>query len=195
MHHDPFDPLPPFAGGGRAGASASGAGGEPRPDPQEFAPPRIDSRASFRAAVIWGVERAIAQGARRLTWSDPDFGSWPLDDPALLDVLAGWLRRPDRQLTLLAATFDELPRRHPRFVDWRRSWAHVVHGWQAPEDIAAGLPTLMHDDGSVLVRLVDSARWHGKASLDAREARLARDETDAFLQRSEPSFAANPLGL
>jgi hypothetical protein len=174
MHSDPFDPPMPAA---------------------EESPPVIDSRAGFHAALRWGVERAVARGARRLTWVDPDFASWPLDDAALLDALAGWLRRPDRQLMLLAATFDEVPRRHPRFVAWRRPWGHLVHGWQAPEDMSAAVPTLLHDDGPVLVRLIDPTHWRGRAALDAREARLVRDEVDALLQRSERSFAANPLGL
>jgi hypothetical protein len=61
--------------------------------------------------------------------------------------------------------------------------------------MSAAVPTLLHDDGPVLVRLIDPTHWRGRAALDAREARLVRDEVDALLQRSERSFAANPLGL
>lgn len=197
MQSDPFDLPTPAAGSGRDGAprpAAAAASATSRPSAADEAPV-IDSRAGFHAALRWGVERAVARGARRLTWVDPDFASWPLDDATLLDALAGWLRRPDRQLMLLAATFDEVPRRHPRFVAWRRPWVHVVHGWQAPEDMGAAVPTLLHDDGPVLVRLIDPTHWRGRAALDAREARLVRDEVDALLQRSERSFAANQLGL
>lgn len=195
MHRDPFDPPSSDAGSGRDGAPLTAATVASRLSAADACPPDIASRAGFHAALRWGVERAITRGARRLTWVDPDFAAWPLDDAALLDALAGWLRRPDRQLVLLASTFDEMPRCHPRFVAWRRPWAHMVHGWQAPEDMGGELPTLLHDDGPVLVKLIDPAHWRGRATLDAREARLARDEVDAVLQRSERSFAANPLGL
>ncbi len=198
MHRDPFDHPSSAADSGRDGEPLSAAFAAPavsRTPAADEAPPDIASRAGFRVALRWGIEHAITRGARRITWVGPDFAAWPLDDAALLDALAGWLRRPDRQLVLLASTFDDMPRRHPRFVAWRRPWAHVVHGWQAPEDLGGELPTLLHDDGALLVKLIDPVHWRGRATLDARAARLARDEVDAVLQRSERSFAANPLGL
>ena len=158
-------------------------------------PPVIDSPATFVAALHWGFAAAIERGARRIVAVDADFASWPLDDPALLERLGTWLRRPQRELVLVAATFDEMPRRHPRFVAWRQLRAHVIPGWQAPDDLDLPLPTLLLDDGPLLVRLIDPVHWRGRASLDARAARLQRDEIDALLQRSEPAFPANQLGL
>ena len=158
-------------------------------------PPVVDSPASFASALQWGFARAIDRGARRIVAVDADFAAWPLDDPALLERLGAWLRRPQRELVLLAATFDEMPRRHPRFVAWRQPRAHAIPGWQAPDDLDVPLPTLLLDDGPLLVRLIDPARWRGRASLDARAAKLQRDEIDALLQRSEPAFPANQLGL
>lgn len=158
-------------------------------------PPVIDSSAAFVAALHWGFARAIERGARRIVAVDADFASWPLDDPALLEPLAAWLRRPQRELVLLARTFDEVPRRHPRFVAWRQLRAHAVPGWQVPDDLDVPLPTLLLDDGPLLVRLIDPVRWRGRASLDAQAARLQRDEIDALLQRSEPAFPATHLGL
>lgn len=158
-------------------------------------PPVIDSPAAFVAALHWGFGRAIDRGARRIVAVDADFASWPLDDPALLERLGAWLRRPQRELVLVAATFDEVPRRHPRFVAWRQPRVHAIPGWQAPDDLDVPLPTLLLDDGPLLVRLIDPLRWRGRASLDAQAARLQRDEIDALLQRSEPAFPANHLGL
>jgi hypothetical protein len=164
--------------------------------PDAAAPaPLIDSRSGFEAALRWGVAQAMAHNARRLVAVDPDFVSWPLDDPTLLDGLTAWLRRPQRHLTLLATSFDEVPRRHPRFTAWRRIWSHAVSTWLAPDDLDRGLPTLLLDDGALMVRLVDPVHWRGRAGLDAEAARPYRDEIDAVLQRSESGFPPTQLGL
>lgn len=157
--------------------------------------PTIDTRAGFVAALHWGLAQAVARGARRIVCVDPDFADWPLDDPPWLEQLGPWLRLPQRELVLLAADFDGLPPRCPRFVAWRRTWAHAVSTWQVPPDLGAELPTLLLDDGPLLVRLFDRVHWRGSASLDAASARPYRDEIDAVVQRSEPAMPATQLGL
>lgn len=157
--------------------------------------PKITSRAEFTAAIAWGFEQAVAGGARRIVCVDPDFADWPLDDPALHERLTAWLRLPQRRLVLLAARFDEVPRRHPRFVAWRVHWSHAVEAFSPPESDAADLPCLLVDDTAISVQLVDRTHWRGRAERDARSARLVRDSIDAVLQRSEASFSVNRLGL
>jgi hypothetical protein len=161
------------------------------------AAPRIDSRRHFAEAIHWGFRRAMREGgpSRRIVCVDRDFVEWPLDAPELLDSLTAWLRGPQRQLILLAASYDEMPRRHARFVAWRRSFTHVVHPYVAPEDIAAALPTLLLDDDGTFVRLIDAVHWRGRAEADEREARPWREQIDALVQRSEPGFPAQTLGL
>jgi hypothetical protein len=105
------------------------------------------------------------------------------------------VRRPQRHLVLLAASYDEMALRHPRFTAWRRLWAHAVAPWQAPPDVESRLPTLLFDDGAVMIRVFDPVQWRGRVSLDAQAARPYRDEIDAVLQRSEPAFPAMRLGL
>jgi hypothetical protein len=157
--------------------------------------PKIDSRAGFEAALHWGFAQAIEADARRIVAVDRDFADWPLGDPALLDRLTAWVRLPQRQLVLLGSDWDEVPRRHARFMPWRRTWAHAIVAWQRPDDLDVELPTLLLDDGPLLVRLFDRERWRGRAELDARQARLVRDEIDAVLQRSTPALPATQLGL
>ena len=161
----------------------------------ENLPPVIDSRAAYRAALLWGFDTAIAQGARTITCVDADFVEWPLGDPALLAQLTGWLRLPQRNLVLLAAGYDEVPRQHPRFNAWRRDWTHAMQAWQAPPEMAATLPSLLLDDRSLSVHLVDATHWRGSARLDLRSAHLWHERVDTVLQRSERAFAANTLGL
>ncbi len=156
----------------------------------------FDTRAGWHAALLAGVVDAPAHGVRELVAVDADFADWPLDDPALLRALTDWLKRPQRRLVLLAARFDGVPLRHPRFTAWRRDWAHAVPAWQAAGDMAAELPSVLLDDAGLCVqRRVDSRRCEGRTQRDRRLAHAVRGEVDVFLQRSEPAFAANTLGL
>jgi len=160
-------------------------------------PPVLDSRAGFASAVLWGFRRAMREGGRtrRIVCVDRAFTDWPLDAPELLAQLTAWLRGSQRQLVLLAEHFDEVPRRHPRFVAWRRSFTHAVSPFAAPDDLAGQLPTLLLDDEGTLVRLIDSVHWRGRAVADARQALPWREQIDAVLQRSEAAFPAQSLGL
>ena len=158
-------------------------------------PPRIDSRESFDAALRWGFETAVANSARCLTCVASSLEDWPLDDPALLDRLTAWLRLPQRRLVLLAATYDGVPRRLPRLTGWRRDWAHAITALQPPPEVAADLPTLLIDDRSVAVHLIDPVHWRGRAAEDVRARLLWQEKVDAILQRSEPAFAVTTLGL
>lgn len=157
--------------------------------------PTIDSRSGFAAALQWGFQTAFDQGARRIVCSSPDFADWPFDDPALLQGLTAWLKRPQRRLQLLARSYDEVPRRYPRFNAWRVDWAHAIEGYVAPEELAADLPTVLVSDGAVSVHLIDALRWRGRVEHDERRARLWCDELDVVLQRSERGFATSTLGL
>ena len=157
--------------------------------------PVIDTRAAWQAALRWGFATAIQRGARRITCVDATFETWPLDDAVLLQGLTAWLRLPQRRLVLLARHFDEVPRRLPRFTSWRRDFAHALEAWQAGEELAADLPSLLLDDGALSVQLIDETHWRGRAGLDTRSATLLRERIDVILQRSAPAFAVNTLGL
>lgn len=158
-------------------------------------PPAIDSRQSFTTALGWGFASAWAGNARRIVCVDDNFAAWPLDDLTLLQGLTAWLKQPQRRLQLVARTYDELPRRCPRFTRWLADFAHVVETWQAPEELAADLPTALASDGDVAVHLVDALHWRGKAERDPRSARLWCERVDALLQRSERAFGVRTLGL
>jgi hypothetical protein len=154
----------------------------------------IDSRASFHDALAQALSWATARRARRLWLADRDFAEWPLDDGPWLEALTAWLRLPQRRMTLLALRYDVLPRRHPRFVEWRRTWAHAVEAF-APAEPGIEVPSWLVDDGPVVLELRDAERFCGHAVCDARAARRIRDETDALLQRCEAGFAPTVLGL
>ena len=86
---------------------------------------------------------------------DPTFVDWPLHEPAVIETLQRWVGA-GRSLTLMAHRFDELPRRHMRFVEWRRTWSHVVH-CRADEDLEEQqVPTLLFVPGHICLRMVDN---------------------------------------
>ncbi len=161
----------------------------------ETPPPALGSRTAFADAIGWGLHSAADRGARQITLADPDFAEWPLGDAGVLQVLTGWLRRPGRRLVLLAAGYDQVPRRHPRFVSWRRDWSHAIEPRQPDADLAPEVPTLLLDDTGVLVHLMDALQWRGQATVDTRAALLWRERLDGLLQRSEPAFPVQTLGL
>lgn len=162
----------------------------------DVAEPLIDSRASFVAALTWGCGAAIANDARQIVCVDAaGFADWPFDDPDLLQRLAAWLRLPQRRLVLLAASFDAVPARWPRFNRWRADWAHAIDAWVAPPEMAADLPCVLVADRVVSVQLIDAAHWRGRASLDRRLAHRWSEEIDVVLQRSARGYAVNTLGL
>lgn len=163
--------------------------------PREFAAgaARIDGRSAFTAAVRRALSQAASERARELCLVDPDFEAWPLEDPQVLSALTAWARLPKRQLLVIAGRFDDLPRRCPRFTEWRRNWAHVLE-CRATEVEASQIPTLLLA-GAHSLQLADRLQWRGHWLADDSEISAWREVVDVLMQRSEADFPANRLGL
>lgn len=153
----------------------------------------LSTRAEFIEALRELAFDAAQQSPRELRWSDPDFADWPLNEVAVIDALTRWTA-PGRRLILLAQHYDEVLRRHPRFVEWRRVWAHLVDARVAEELAASDHPSLWLA-GPRWLQLLDRDHWRALRGDDEREARLLRDALDACLQRSSPGFPPTTLGL
>ncbi len=154
----------------------------------------IAARSEFHAAVRSAFADAAAQGCREIWLCDADFADWPLNEAALIEHLTSWARA-HRKLTLVARHFDEVPRRHPRWVAWRRTWSHIVE-CRANNELEAGqMPTVLLAPGLVTVRLVDPVHWRGSVSRRSADAVQSRELIDAVLQRSEEAFPVTSLGL
>jgi hypothetical protein len=169
-----------------AGAHARGAG---------LPVTEIRTRAELAAAVRATVDAALARDARTLLWVDPDFADWPLDEPALLDALAGWLRRPLRRLQLLAGDYDAVQRAHPRFAAWRMHRMHAIETRRPDVADRAVLPTLLLDDGPLCLELLERDPPNGRAAGDAQAAWRVRDFIEPVWQRAEVAWPTRPLGL
>lgn len=153
----------------------------------------IDGRSAFSDAVREALAQALHSRERELCLCDVDFEPWPLDDAQVLSALAAWARLPQRRLVMVASTFDALPRRFARFTEWRRNWAHVVHAHVTDVE-PSQVPTLLLA-GTVSLTLSDRLRWRGHRLDGDKEVADWREVVDVLLQRSEPGFGANTLGL
>ena len=154
----------------------------------------ITSRGEFHAALHRAFADAASIGCRELWLCDPDFSDWPLGDRSVVEQLRQWAG-PQRRITLLAGTFDEVVRRHPRWIEWRRQWSHAVHCRVNSEIGTAQLPTVLLAPGLVSVRLSDNIHFRGRWSRQADDEVRCRELIDAVLQRSEETLPVTTTGL
>ena len=154
----------------------------------------ITTRAEFHDALRNSLGEIAATGCREIIMSDADFADWPLSEPAVIESLTRWAQK-HRKLTLLAQTFDEIARRHGRWVEWRRQWSHVVECRANIELEAAQVPTVLLAQSLLVLRLVDPIRYRGSVSHEVADMVLCGEQIDAVLQRSEETFPVTTLGL
>jgi len=156
-------------------------------------------RAEFERLLVEALAWVAEQGCREVHAWDAGFVDWPLSDARALAALTAWARQ-GRHLFLLAQQYDDVVRRHPRFVGWRRDFGHCVTARAAdPELKLDGAPDSLllaaGANGSLSLRLFDRHLWRGEVSLDAGQRVRALEWFDAVAQRSSESFAPTTLGL
>jgi len=154
----------------------------------------ITSRSEFHDALRRAFSFAAASPAREIWLSDQDFADWPLGERQVVEHLSRWAQS-HRRLTLIAHDFDEVARRHGRWTEWRRQWAHVVECRSNQELEAGQHPTICLVADLLSVRLSDPVRYRGMVSTEIADAVACREAIDAVLQRSIETFPATTLGL
>jgi hypothetical protein len=160
----------------------------------EPTPGLITSRLEFQESVRLALDEAADRGGREMLLVDEDFSDWPLGEPEVVDTFARWAM-PHRRIVVVASQFEDLVRRHPRWVAFRRTFAHVVDCRVHDESDAGSLPTLLHVSDVIAVRMSDTVHWRGRLSRDRADLLRWKEQVDALLQRSSPSFPATTLGL
>ena len=154
----------------------------------------INSRSEFHEALRAAFAEVATHACRQVWLCDTDFADWPLNEPGVIDNLTQWAQ-PHRKMVVLAQNFDDVMRRHPRWVAWRRQRANVVE-CRIVEPMEQGrMPILFTAPGLVTVKLADAVRHRGTSSYQAADGRLASELIDAVLQRSAEAFPATTLGL
>ena len=155
---------------------------------------QISGRNDFQAMVRAALAEAASAGWRELWLCDPDFANWPLGERGVVESLTQWVGAR-RRLTVLATQYDDIVRLHPRWVQWRVQWAHVVSCRALPELQADDVPVLLHAPDGITLRLFDRLNYRGVVSREMADGQQARELLDAISQRSVEAFPATTLGV
>jgi hypothetical protein len=150
-------------------------------------------RDTFRELVRQALAAADGQGWRELILCDPDFADWPLGELAVAESLAAW-SRTGRKCVLMARNWDEAMRRHPRFVSWRRTWAHIIEARSCRSADPEEFPSAIWTPSWVLERrdVVQSRGWMGPEP----DRRLTlREKISEWMGKSAAGFPSHTTGL
>lgn len=154
---------------------------------------RFEGRSEFAELVRHAFVVAAEQGWREIILCDANFEDWPLGERSVAQSLHDWART-GRKLTMLAQNYDEVVRRHARFVTWRRTWSHIIECRSGPSVSASDLPSAFWSPAWVFERL-DLVRSTGVAGPEAVRRLALRERLAEKLQRSSPAFSATTLGI
>ena len=163
-------------------------------DATEPARPEIDGRrAVLHAWSAWLT--ALPEAAPHRLWLvDSDFSDWPFASTEVLSAMTRWARLPARRMLWIGQDFEALAQRQPRLALWRRDFAHVVEAYGPAPDGRLDLPSWLMSERHAIV-LDDRAHWRGHQTTTAAELQAMREGVDGLLQRGEPAWPANVLGL
>ncbi|MBI2728552.1 MAG: hypothetical protein HYX42_20130 [Polaromonas sp.] len=154
---------------------------------------RFDGPMEFADLIRRAFEVAASEGWREIILSDRSFEDWPLGERAVSQSLHAW-SRSGRKLTVLAKNYDELIRRHARFVTWRRTWAHIIDCRSNTSMSADDFPSALWSPAWVCQRL-DLDRCTGISGVEPARRVLLRERLDECLRRSSAAFPATTLGI
>ena len=169
--------------------STSGSG-----TPEQALPEgRLEGRQVFADLVRQAMVCAAREGWSHIVLSDSDFADWPLGERVVVDALQAWAGR-GRHIQFMARDFGPLRQLHPRLVQWRGTWSHLVQAHAFTRLVGTELPSAIWSPGWTLERL-DTLRCTLVASVDARRRLALKERLDTCWAMGSPSFAATTLGL
>ena len=148
---------------------------------------------AFAQLVRDAFARAAEAGWREIVISDAGFADWPLGERAIVQSLQDWAKA-GRRFTMLARQYDDVSRRHARFVTWRRTWAHLIDCRRCAQADALELPSAIWTPVWALRRL-DLERSTGFCGSEPERRLQIREALDEWLRQSTPGLPASTLGL
>jgi len=163
------------------------------PAPVELPSGRFEGREQFQQLVRGALAQAAREGWRELVLSDASFEDWPLGERAVAESLQAW-SKTGRKCILLARKYDDVVRRHARFVTWRRTWSHIIEARACSAADPLELPSALWSPRWVLERR-DLERSIGWCGGEPERRLLLRESLAEWLQKSSAAFPATTLGL
>lgn len=156
---------------------------------------RFEGRQDFQQALRVLLRQAAAARATEIVMADEDFGDWPLGEIEVVDTLAHWaLAVPNGHCVLMGASFERF-QGFPRWLAWRKTWAHRVRCLQAPDEWLPRMPSMLFVPGQSVLERLDVVHHRGVVSNEAAQLVQARERTDAISQRSTETLPVTTLGL
>lgn len=165
---------------------------DPAPLP-ELPTSRFAGREAFAQLLRDALAQAARQGWRELVFCDADFAGWPLHERQVVDSLHAW-SHAGRSCTILATGYDTVVRQHARFVQWRRTWGHIVNARVCRQIDPINFPTVLWSP-QWTVRLLDPARSAGVCGSEPDRIVQHRELLQELIRASSPGFPATTLGL
>lgn len=166
---------------------------EASPSPDPLPEGRLLGRNAFVDLVRHAVGSATSQGWAKMVWCDPDFADWPLGERSLIAALQAW-SASGRSLHLLAQDFSTLRQIHPRFVQWRVTWSHLVEARAIGKSSGGELTSAIWTPTWTMERL-DTKHNVVVATYDPARRVALGERLDAGWHKAAPSFPASTLGL
>ena len=154
---------------------------------------RFSGRDVFQHLVRDALQQAAREGWREIILVDASFEDWPLGERAVAQSLQDW-SQGGRRCTLLARNYDDVVRRHARFVTWRKTWSHIIEARACPSADALDFPSAIWSPGWVMERR-DLERSIGYSGPEPERRVALRESLNEWLGRSTPGFPAVTLGL
>lgn len=155
---------------------------------------RFSSREGFQQMVRDALATAVREGWQEIIISDANFHDWPLGERAVADLLQEW-SHGSRRFTMLAGSYDDVIRRHARFVRWRGTWDHIITCRRSPAADPLDIPSVLWSPQWVMHRL-DPERCVGVTGFEPDRRVLLRETLNEWLRsKSAPGFPASTLGL
>lgn len=162
--------------------------------PGELPSGRFASRETFIQLVRDALATAARDGWEEIVVSDAHFHDWPLGERAVVESLQSWART-GRRFTMLARSYDEVIRRHARFVRWRGTWDHIITCRRSASADPLDIPSVLWSPQWVMHRL-DPERCVGVTGREPERRVLVRETLNEWLHgKSAPGFPASTLGL
>lgn len=154
---------------------------------------RFTGRIAFAKLIRTALACAARDGWPEIIFSDATFEDWPLNELSVFNSLQAW-SKPGRHMVILATRYDEVQRQHARFVNWRKTWGHLldcrVSGKTAPSDF----PSVLWSQSWFMQR-VEMRYSAGICGFERERLVQLREMLDETIRNSSPGFAASTLGL
>lgn len=163
------------------------------PEPLTLPEGRLSGRHAFIGLVRQAFALAAQEGWSRIVLCDADFADWPLGEREVVASLNAWSMR-GRTLHLLARDYSVLRQMHPRFVQWRTMWSHLVEAHACASASVDELPSVFWSPAWTLQRL-DAVHCTMVASRSAERRVALQEQLQLWSHKSTPAFPASTLGL